>query len=93
MHARHKQPAPAAPSPPRQKIRSGYLNEAELADELGVSRRTVWRWRCDGEGPPVTMLGRVPLFRIEAVEQWLLTRERKMPRERTKTNEHNSTPA
>jgi hypothetical protein len=48
-----------------------------------VHPRTIWLWRRDGKGPPVTMLGRVPLFRIEAFKQWLTARERQMPRERT----------
>jgi hypothetical protein len=80
MHARHKQAAIAARPP---KLRSDYFTESELAGELGVSARTLWVWRHEGKGPPVTMLGRVPLYRIEAVKDWLKASEKLMPRERS----------
>ncbi len=52
-----------------------YLSRTGLAAALGVCERTVIRW-CDlGEGPPVTMIGRTPMFRREAVKAWLASRE------------------
>jgi transcriptional regulator with XRE-family HTH domain len=67
------------------QILENYLSEKELADALGVTRRTVQRWRLDlGEGPPITRIGARIYFRAEAVRDWLLRHERRQPRERTK---------
>ena len=34
-----------------------YLDEAALAHRLGVSKRTLQRWRAGGGGPPYVRLG------------------------------------
>ena len=34
-----------------------YLDEAALARRLGVSKRTLQRWRAEGGGPPYVRLG------------------------------------
>ncbi len=66
-----------------RKLLEGYFTETELADQLGVCRRTIQRWRSEnGVGPPTTRIGRGLYFRAEAVREWLLRHERKMPRER-----------
>jgi phage terminase Nu1 subunit (DNA packaging protein) len=79
-----------------RSVPAGYITEVELADQLGVTFRTIRTWRHQGEGPPVTWLGRGrrPAYRIQAVEEWLKARERKMPRERSSrqiTREHRAT--
>jgi Helix-turn-helix domain len=47
------------------------LTEAELADELKVSRRTLQRWRRDQYGPRWTRVGKAPRYRWADVRAWL----------------------
>jgi hypothetical protein len=70
-----------------RSVPAGYITEVELADQLGVTFRTIRTWRHEGEGPPVTWLGRGrrPAYRIQAVLNWLQLREQQMPRERERT--------
>ena len=50
--------------------------ERQLAEQLGVSVRTIIRW-CDyGDGPPVTAIGRKRLFYRPAVAAWLAKHQR-----------------
>ena len=60
---------------------AGYLTEDEYAAEIKKKRRTVRGWRRIGKGAAVTWVGRTPYYRIEAVHDWLLSREKKPPRE------------
>ena len=52
-----------------------YLTEAQLATELGVSTRTLTRWRCSREAPPITRIGRRLYYSRSAVERWLANRQ------------------
>jgi len=61
--------------PATKCISSEYLTTEELAVDLGVSLRTLLRWRDSRIGPPITMIGRRCFYRIEAVRQWALSRE------------------
>jgi predicted DNA-binding transcriptional regulator AlpA len=47
----------------------------ELARELGICKRTLDRWHASRSGPPRVTIGRRPLYRREAVTQWLRRRE------------------
>jgi excisionase family DNA binding protein len=51
------------------------LTEAEVADLLRVSPRTVRRWRNEGTGPPALRVGRRIRYRRSAVEAWLDRRD------------------
>ena len=57
-------------------VLSKYLTFDQLAEELGVSPRTLARWKSLNETPPVVTVGRKRLYRREAVEAWLLAREK-----------------
>ncbi len=47
-----------------------YYSVSEVADALGVSRQTIWRWRSDGKVPLGRKLGgRQVVFREQEVEQ------------------------
>jgi predicted DNA-binding transcriptional regulator AlpA len=61
---------------------SQYLSPAQLAHQLGVCKRTLDRWHAARTGPPRVTIGRKPLYRREAVEQWLLRREKGFDEER-----------
>ena len=44
----------------------------ELADALGVSRRTIERERSAGRFPrPDLTIGKMPLWRVETIRQWV----------------------
>ena len=48
------------------------MSSAELAPELGVSIRTLERWRMDGDfGPPFVRLGRLIFYRVSDVNAWI----------------------
>jgi hypothetical protein len=57
------------------KLLNGYLTEPELARELKRSERTLIRWRVEREGPPVTFVGRTPMYRLDSAIAWLRGRE------------------
>jgi len=63
---------------------AGYISEIELAKQLKIGLRTLRHWRKEGIGPPITYLGRKPFFKLTSVEGWLNSRERAMPRDRTR---------
>jgi hypothetical protein len=66
---------------PKNGLLKGYIPEEE-PDEFGVTVRTLRGWRSQGTGPACTFVGASAYYRREAVEQWLLSREKKPPRER-----------
>lgn len=52
-----------------------YLDEAALARRLGVSRRTLQRWRAEGGGPPYVRLGsRRVAYDEAASDAWAASR-------------------
>lgn len=54
-----------------------FLTEAEAAEVIRVSPRTMRRWRTEGIGPPVAgYAGRRALYRRSELLAWL-TRERR----------------
>jgi hypothetical protein len=63
-------------------ILSEYAPEAEVAKQLGKSPRTLARWRMLRIGPPPTQIGRETVYRIDAVLEWLKSRETKIVRAR-----------
>lgn len=60
----------------------GYVRERELANMLGVNRRTIRRWELFREGPPRTKIGRQVYYRLEAVYEWMKSREQQPRRVR-----------
>lgn len=72
----------AAQPPPSERVLAGLIGEAALADQLNVSIRSLREWRRQRKGPASTLLGRRIYYRITTVQDWLLARERKSPRER-----------
>jgi hypothetical protein len=71
---------PASSNP----ILDGYLPQADTARALGKCVRTLKRWRTKRYGPPVTWIGNRPLYRIEAVREWLATQEQPQVRANSK---------
>ena len=57
-------------------ILGDYLSPEQLAVELGVSERTVYRWHALRTGPPRVTVGRRPMYKLASVRAWLERRER-----------------
>jgi len=49
---------------------SQYLRTTEAARFLGLSRRTLEKWRCVGGGPVYFKFGRVCLYRLSDLTAW-----------------------
>ena len=62
---------------PPEKLLADFLTQKEAAAELRVCERTLDRWRRLDEGPPITKLGRRPLYRRSSLQAWLRAQERR----------------
>lgn len=56
-------------------VLEGYLRREELAQQFGLSPRTIDRWEALRQGPPRVCVGRTVLFNIQSVREWLRSRE------------------
>jgi predicted site-specific integrase-resolvase len=54
-----------------------YTPRKILADQIGVTAKTLIRWELDGKGPPVTRLGRQVIYYNPSTAKWL--REQEQP--------------
>jgi DNA-binding XRE family transcriptional regulator len=52
-----------------------YSSRKALADQLGLTEKTLIRWELDGKGPPITRLGRQVLYYNPSTEKWLRSQE------------------
>jgi excisionase family DNA binding protein len=52
-----------------------YITTDELAQRLGVSAKTIWRWQKQGFLPALVKIGRVRLYREDRLTAWLATYE------------------
>jgi predicted DNA-binding transcriptional regulator AlpA len=57
-------------------VLDGFLRREELAQQLGLSPRTIDRWDALRQGPPRVSVGRTILYNIESVREWLRSQER-----------------
>lgn len=55
----------------------GYLTRDELAQQLGVTTRTIARWMSLPDGLPFTRIGGRLLFRTTSVRAWIEAHERR----------------
>jgi predicted DNA-binding transcriptional regulator AlpA len=62
--------------PAARLVLEGYLRREELAEQFGLSPRTIDRWEALRKGPPRVCVGRTILYNIQSVREWLLSRER-----------------
>lgn len=61
---------------------SDYLDEDQMAHELGVTKRTLAMWRNKRRGPAWTKLGRKVVYRRGAVAEWITSQEQKPVRQK-----------
>jgi predicted DNA-binding transcriptional regulator AlpA len=52
-------------------ILEGVLTKSQLAQQLGVSKRTIDRWHSLRIGPPRATIGRLIFYPREGVTEWL----------------------
>jgi excisionase family DNA binding protein len=52
-----------------------YITTDELAQRLGVSAKTIWRWQKQGFLPALVKIGRVRLYREDRLAAWVATYE------------------
>ena len=70
--------------PASNSVFQGFVTEAELARQRGVSLRTCQRDRALRQAPPHVIIGRQIYYRIEAVREWMLAQERRPTRSNAK---------
>jgi excisionase family DNA binding protein len=58
-------------------VLDGYLTPAQLAQQLGVTTRTLLRWEVQRIGPVRTVYGRQVRYRVSSVATWLESREQR----------------
>lgn len=54
----------------RPPLIPGFACERELAQQLGVSTRTLWRWRNIGYGPNACKCGKRVVYSLKDVAEW-----------------------
>lgn len=73
-------------------VLQGYLRREELAEQFGLSTRTIDRWEALRQGPPRITVGRTILYNIDTVRDWLSameSRPRSTPKRRPIKNSGN----
>jgi len=61
--------------PVSRLVLEGYLRREELAQQFGLSPRTIDRWEALRMGPPRVSVGRTILYNIQSVREWLVNQE------------------
>lgn len=54
-----------------------FLNEAEVAKQLGLSPQTLRIWRMKGDGPPFCKFGKAVRYNPASVQSWAEAQEKK----------------
>jgi hypothetical protein len=55
---------------PKARVAQHYCNTRAAALYLGLSPRTLEKWRMTGQGPSYTKRGRRCLYRLEDLDAW-----------------------
>ncbi len=50
-----------------------FIGERRVAAMLGISLRTLQRWRKEGKGPRSTKIGRKPFYELDELQKWIDT--------------------
>ena len=55
-----------------QQSSSAFLSESEAADYLGISKKTLQRWRFDHKGPAYAKLNnKLIRYRLADLDEWM----------------------
>lgn len=61
-------------------MRKNFLRINDLANELNVSKTTIWRWRVAGKLPaPISLSERVVGWQRNTIEKWIDEQKTIMP--------------
>ena len=60
---------------PDKSVMAEFLTRDEMAEQFGVSVRTLDRWHRLGRGPPRISIGRKRLYRVGAYRDWIKENE------------------
>ena len=60
---------------PAGDVLGGWMSRKELAAKLGVTAGTLAKWQSQRIGPPLVRIGRMTLYRREAVQDWMRSQE------------------
>lgn len=63
------------PSNPADLALAGFMTPQDLAARLGISQRTLSRWHARRIGPARCVVGKLILYRVDAVRDWLAAQE------------------
>jgi predicted DNA-binding transcriptional regulator AlpA len=63
-------------------VLEGYVSKPELAAQLQKSTRTLDRLERQRIGPPRTVIGRLILYKVDSVKEWLNGQEQRRNRTR-----------
>ncbi|MGW1540183.1 helix-turn-helix transcriptional regulator [Streptomyces sp. NPDC002309] len=55
---------------------AAFLNLNKAAEYLGISPNTLYVWRHRRQGPPSFRMGRRVMYRISALNEWVIAQER-----------------
>ena len=66
------------------QVLTGYLSAKEMAEQINKSERTLARWRDLGIGPPYSLVGQTPFYRVVGARDWLKAGEVKPVRDGSK---------
>jgi excisionase family DNA binding protein len=58
------------------------MRESEAAQILGLSKRTLQKWRLTGGGPEFLKFGRAVRYSVESLERWLRQNRRRSTSDR-----------
>lgn len=64
-----------APDTAKPGLLDAWMSRSELAQELGVTVRTLQQWQRERIGPPMIRLKKKTFYRREAVLEWLRSQE------------------
>ncbi|MDR6589528.1 helix-turn-helix domain-containing protein [Agrobacterium tumefaciens] len=65
-------------------ILNGYISRDQLAEQLNVTTRTLWRWQNQPDGLPYTRIGNQLYYNVDSIRKWIEARETKPnPRRRS----------
>jgi predicted DNA-binding transcriptional regulator AlpA len=63
-------------------VLAGFIRRQELAKQLRKTSRHLHRWEAEGYGPPVTRIGKLVLYKVSSVTEWLNSLENGQQRRR-----------
>ncbi|MFE4826699.1 helix-turn-helix transcriptional regulator [Streptomyces sp. NPDC056672] len=84
--------SPAMPETSLSAHEAVFLNLSKAAAYLGISPNTLYVWRHRRQGPPSFKMGQRVMYRISALNEWVVEQERADSRSNPALNPLNQSP-